>query len=133
MTVDANGSEATEFRTALPDLQQSFIEAYNSRDLARVVELYADDAYVVRPNREVVRGRDAIREYHAGRMQSGQRFLSMTTLTVVAEATAAIEVTDAMIEFSGLESGVVRQTSRLVAIWKRQADGAWKLDADVFV
>jgi uncharacterized protein (TIGR02246 family) len=122
-----------DFGSVLPELQQRFIEAYNCRDLARVVDFYAEDAYVVRPNKEVVRGRDAIHQYHAGRMQSGQRFISMTTLTVVAETMAAIEIADAVIELRNLESGVARQTSRLVAIWKLQADGAWKLDADVFV
>jgi hypothetical protein len=82
----------------------------------------------VRPNKEVVRGRTAIRDYHAGRMQSGQRFISMTTLAVVSEAATAVEITDAVIEFGG-----VRQTSRLVAIWKRQDASDWKLEADVFV
>jgi uncharacterized protein (TIGR02246 family) len=117
-----------EFQSFLPELQQRFIEAYNRRDSATVAEFYADDAYVVRPNKEVVRGRTAIRDYHAGRMQSGQRFISMTTLAVVSEAATAVEITDAVIELGG-----VRQTSRLVAIWKRQDASDWKLEADVFV
>ena len=41
---------------------------------------------------------------------------------------AAIELTDAVIGLSG-----ARHTSRLVAIWKGQADARWKLEADVFI
>ena len=117
-----------EFQSLLPELQQRFIEAYNRGDIATVAEFYAEDGYVVRPNKEMVRGQPAIRDYHAGRMQSGQRFISMTTLALVADVARAVEITDAVIDLSGL-----RQASRLVAIWKRQSDGQWKLEADVFV
>jgi uncharacterized protein (TIGR02246 family) len=127
MPVDAE-APPNDFRSILPELQERFVDAYNRRDLTTVIDFYAEDSYVVRPNKDVVRGREAIRDYHARRMQSGQRFVSMTTVGLVVDAAAAIEIADVVIELSG-----ARQTSRLVAVWKRQADGDWKLDADVFV
>jgi ketosteroid isomerase-like protein len=127
MAVDSEGA-ANDFRATLPELHKQFINAYNSRDLVTVVDFYAEDSYVVRPNKEIVRGRQAIRDYHAGRMQSGQRFISMTTVGLVVDATAAIEIAHAVIELSGL-----RQSSRLVAIWKRHAGEDWRIDADIFV
>ena len=127
MPLDAE-APPKDFRSILPELQERFIDAYNRQDLTAVIDFYAEDSYVVRPNKDVVRGREAIRDYHARRMQSGQRFVSMTTVGLVVDAAAAIEIADAVMELSG-----ARHTTRLVAIWKPQADGDWKLEADIFV
>jgi len=133
MRVQAGESTlAEEFRTLLPELKERFIDAYNRRDLSAVTNFYVEDAYLLFPNKNIVRGREAIRDYHSRQMGSGQRFVSMTTQALVTEATSAIEITDGIIEVSGEDGQKARHAARVVAIWRRQADGGWKLEADIF-
>jgi ketosteroid isomerase-like protein len=126
------GADDEQFRRALPGLQDRYIEAYNRGDVAAVCDFYTETAYVVSPMKEIVHGPPAIRRYYEDRIRAGQRFISLTTVAVVAEGPTAIEIADATVELPDADHGMTRRTRRVIAIWKRQPDGSWKLDADIF-
>jgi uncharacterized protein (TIGR02246 family) len=119
---------AMQFRQALPGLQQRYTEAYNHGDLVAICSFYTDAAYIVPPTKTIVQGHPAIRAYHEDRIRSRQRVVGFTTVAVVAQDAAVIEIADATVEQQTGE----QVTRRVIAIWKQQRDGTWKLDADIF-
>ena len=66
----------TAERSALLDLARAWLDAFNARDLERLLALYADDAVHTSPKLRVqepetggeIRGKDALRAWWAGAM-----------------------------------------------------------------
>ena len=122
-----------EFASLLPKLQTRFASSYNSRDIDAIVEFYEPAAFLLLPNKTLVRDWEAIRDYHRAQMAAGCRFVRFDTIALAGEDSRAIEVADVTTEWPGERSASVLRKGRVVAIWNKQPDGSWKLGADIFV
>jgi len=115
--------DVMSIRKAIEAQDQKFAEAFNRGNVAGVLAFYTENALILPPNSEMIRGRKNIEKLIAVQLQMGFKDLSLTTTSVESDGNMAYEI--------GKYSGTLRPEGReammvsgkYVVIWKRQHDG----------
>lgn len=113
-------------RRAIEAAVQRYVEASNQGDADALASLYADDAVLLPPDHEPVRGRAAIGEFWRQGTDEG---LEVTTLTVEVDGDLGYLVGRYHLPATDEEPA---DSGKYVMCLKRQRDGAWKLTADIW-
>jgi uncharacterized protein (TIGR02246 family) len=105
-----------------------FEAAYNSGDLAALAALYVEDARLLPPDAEVVRGRQGAQAVFGGARSMGLHRVSLETLEVLPLGEdAACEIGHgALIPEQGAAVRV-----KYAVVWRR-TDGQWRLAVDTW-
>lgn len=108
-----------------------FAEALNNRDWATIESFYAQDAVLMVPNMEAVRGPSAIRRawesFGPIRPQ-----LALSTDQVVQECDLAYETGTYTLQLNPEGSAAIHDRGKFITVWRRMPGGQWKLVADIF-
>lgn len=119
-------------RTEIESVNARFADAFNRGDVASIGALYTEDATVLPPNSEMIRGRKPIEEFWKAVRGMGVRGVQLRTMEVESSGPLAYEIGNATLDL-GAEGGKARtDTIKYVVVWKRQADNSWKLAADIW-
>ena len=119
-------------RKAIEEVNARWIEAFNRGDAAGVAALYTEDATVLPPNGEMVQGRQGIRNFWSGAIRMGLKDPSVTTVAVGGSGDTAYEIGKYTLKIQPAGQEGVTESGKYVVVWKRQADGTWKLRADIW-
>jgi uncharacterized protein (TIGR02246 family) len=113
-------------RRAIEAAVQRYVDASNHGDADALASLYADDAVLLPPDHEPVRGRAAIGDFWRQGTDEG---LEVTTLTVEVDGDLGYLVGRYHLPATDEEPA---DSGKYVMCLKRQRDGAWKLTADIW-
>lgn len=109
-----------------------FAKAAAAKNIDDCVALYLDDAVIFSPGASAVIGKDNIRKFFDEMLNAPSMQFSFSNVTVdvarsgdLAEDRGAIQVATA-----DKKGKPVTETSEYVPVWKKQADGSWKIAAD---
>jgi uncharacterized protein (TIGR02246 family) len=102
------------------------VAASNQGDAAGLAELYADDAVLLPPDHEPIRGRAAIRAFWDQGTDEG---LEVSNLAVEANGNLGWLVGRYHLPATDEEPA---DSGKYVMCLKRQPDGSWKLTADIW-
>jgi len=126
----AKGEPISRSEAAVRRLTQEWVLACNTRQLQELVELYASDAVVLRPNHPPVRGGAAVREFFFGALDAGLGEVELDPIRVDVGVDLAHEVG----RYGALVPGTVgkRREERGKYLWvfAKQSSGDWKLISD---
>jgi uncharacterized protein (TIGR02246 family) len=103
-------------------------------DTIAIAENYTDDAVVMAQGAESWRGREAIRKGFGGMLtQATVKEFSLKTDDVTLAGDLAVE-SGTYEETAQAKSGgpEMKDKGKYVVVWKRQADGSWKIVRDIF-
>jgi ketosteroid isomerase-like protein len=102
-----------------------FAEAFNRGDWNTLTGMYTDDAVVLMPNSETMRGPAAIRQGFSA--MSGMN----ANLRIVPES--IVQSGDIAYETGRYEMSMTGGSDRgkYLTVWRRQPDGTWKIVADM--
>ena len=103
-----------------------YVAASNQGDAAGLADLYADDAVLLPPDHEPIRGRAAIRAFWD---QGTDQGLEVTNLAVEANGNLGWLVGRYHLPATDEEPA---DSGKYVMCLKRQPDGSWKLTADIW-
>ena len=117
---------------AVKGFNARLVEAYNRGDVAAVAALYTEDATVLPPNSQAIRGRQAVHDFWNGARLVGLRDLALETTSVEQSGDTAYEVGAYSLHVRPQGGQPVSDRGKYVVIWKRQADGSWKLAVDIW-
>jgi ketosteroid isomerase-like protein len=118
-----NARYVLEVRTELERVLQEWVNAWERSDAAAVSRFYTDQAILVGPTAETVRGREALAEYWAGHRAGGQDLVAAITHV---SATNTMATARARIGYrAGSGSGSSR-TGDMLLVFERQR-GLWML------
>ena len=117
---DAGAREAIEVAV------RRYVAASNAGDAEALAELYTDDALLLPPDHEPVRGREAIGAYWSHGTDQG---LEVTTLSVEVDGGLGYLVGRYQLPATDEEPA---DSGKYVMCLKRQRDGSWKLTADIW-
>ena len=113
-------------RQAIEAAVARYVAASNRGDAEALAALYADDAMLLPPDHEPIRGRQAIGEFWRQGTDEG---LEVTTLTVEVDGDVGYLVGRYNLPPTDEEPA---DSGKYVMCLKRQRDGSWKLTADIW-
>lgn len=113
-------------RRAIEAAMTRYVSASNRGDVDALMELYAEDAVLLPPDHEPIEGREAIGEFWREGTDQG---LEVTTLHVDTDGKLAYIVGTYKLPATEDEPA---DSGKYVMCMKRQADGSWKLTADIW-
>jgi len=109
-----------------------FGEAVRSGDAAVLASLYTEDARLLPPNKEMIKGREGVEAHFAGGFQMGFKDIVLTTVEVMRIGDMVCEMgkADATIQPEGMDA--IEDKGNYLVIWKKAADGTWKIHVDIW-
>lgn len=125
-------TNTAEVQQAIEAVNAQVADALGRGDGAAFASFYTENAMFMAPNAEAVRGRQAIQD-GMGQDETKLTDLKLTTSEVEVHGDTAIEVGSYSINITppGQEESIPDK-GKYVVIWKKQADGSWKLHRDIF-
>jgi uncharacterized protein (TIGR02246 family) len=124
----------TKMEEALRDLDAKWSAAAGAKDIDKTVSYYSEDAVVMPPNAPSAKTRETIRSAWKEMLTTPGAAISWRATKIeVANSgdLACVRGTyeEAMTDASGKS---VKDHGKYVEVWKKQADGTWKVVADIW-
>ena len=117
---------------AIQDVNREIAEAMKRGDPASAAALYTEDATLLPPNSEPIRGRQAIQAFLGSLMEMGIQEMSFDTVDVEYLGDVAYEVGAYTLKMEPQGGQAVTDRGKYVVVWKREGGGPWKLAVDIW-
>src|SRR3954471_14306833 len=78
-------------QTAIRERTDGFVKAFNAKDVAQIVGLYAENSVFMPPNQPIMRGRDALKTFYDDLLKSGATDLVLEVTEVSGHGPLAYE------------------------------------------
>jgi uncharacterized protein (TIGR02246 family) len=111
---------------------EEFTKAVGAKDLDKIGSFYTDDAVLFSPSGPAAVGKGAVRAAW-GKILAGppsKIAVNGTVIDVAASGDLAVERGSFTITIPGAKGKTTTATGQLLNVWKKQADGSWKMAAD---
>ena len=105
---------------------------YAAGDAKAIAEAYAEDGVMLPPDATVVKGRDAVAKLWKSWLDAGQKNLKLKSTSVESDGNLAYEIGDFSLDVPGEDGSMSAATGNYVVVWKKGADGAWRLKVDTW-
>jgi len=117
---------------AINSTSDEFAKATETKDLDKVMSYYTDDAVLFAPSSPAAVGKDAVRKAWQGFLAGPASKIDVneTIIDVAASGDLAFERGSFTITTTDAKGKTTAATGKLVDVWKKQADGSWKMAAD---
>ena len=121
----------TNVRQEVEQAVRQFEAQFNRGDMAALAGMYTEDATLLPPDSDLIRGRQGIQQFWQGAWDSGIRGARLQVQDVQASGELAVEISYATltVQPAGGQSSEVRL--KYVVVWQRTA-GTWQLRADIW-
>lgn len=124
--------DLAQVRQSIEASNLRFGEAVRQGDAAALAALYTDDARLLPPNSEMIQGKDGVQAFWTGGLQMGIKDAVLTTLDVVGMGDAVCEIGQYALTIQPEGQGAIGDKGKYLVVWKKAADGAWKLHVDIW-
>jgi len=127
MTSDKKEAEMS--RAAVDQGHEEWLEAMKASDAEALGRLVTEDAILMPPHEQSVVGRQAVIDWFSGVVrQARTTAIAMTRREVTVAGDIAIEEGSFIWELMPTAGGSpITDHGRVLAIWKQQPDGSWKV------
>lgn len=124
---DTRAADEAAIRAADAD----FVKAAAAKDLDKCMSLYADDAVFFSSGSPAVLGKDKIRPVIQRMLAAPMQLtVNIASVDVARSGDLAMDRGTVQAAVTDKKGKTTTQTSQYVLVWKKQADGAWKIVAD---
>ena len=123
-----------EVRAAIAAINKKFMEDVNLGNAAAGAAAYTDNAILMPPNHSPLEGKQAIEKYLteiASQFQASNFQLSILEVDVQGDTTIVRGTYSANFTIPGVEAPM-EDRGKTLQIWKKQADGSWKIHRDIW-
>jgi uncharacterized protein (TIGR02246 family) len=118
-------------RTAIRQLEADSAKAVNAKDWPGWTAHFADDGVMMPPNSQPIQGRAAILTWSEGYPPSSDFRLDLSEIEGTATMAYARGTYSMMLTLPGATAPVADK-GKYIEIWRKQADGSWKVVRDIF-
>lgn len=108
---------------------QEFIDACNEGNVDKVIEMFTDDGFLLLPNTEMIRGKQAISDYLRNETQWNVE-LKTENVEIGGSGNTAYQVAEFTITIPQENQEPLVLKNKGTYIWKKQPDGSWKTHVD---
>jgi len=124
--------DVVQVRKSIEEACVKYSAAIREGNVAGVVDAYTVDATLVPPDGEILKGRRAIEELYKQFFQMGMKDIAFTTIEVGGSGDTAYEIGKTKVRIQPEGQAAMMDSTKYLVIWKRQADGAWKVHVDIW-
>jgi uncharacterized protein (TIGR02246 family) len=125
--------KADPLRARLEKMGKDFADAYNRGDDKAVAAFYAEDAVVMPPGSDFVKGRPAIEAFWKSGHEAGMKNMRLEIVDVESDGTYVIETGKATADVQPAgQATATAEAYKYVVVWKKQKDGSWKIIRDIW-
>jgi uncharacterized protein (TIGR02246 family) len=124
--------DMTLVRQAIAQGNTNFGEAVRRGDGAAIAALYAEDATLLPPDSDMIKGRGGIEAFWKGGLQMGIKEAVLTSVDISGGGDFAYEIGQFAIKIQPEGQAPIEQKGKYVVVWKKTSDGAWKLHVDIW-
>jgi len=115
------------------DLDEQWSKAASARDLEKTVSFYSDDAALLAPNAPMASGKQAVRASWAALLVPGLTVSwQVTKVDVARSGDLAYLIGTYVVAMKDAQGKPADDHGKLLEVWKKQADGSWKVAADIY-
>jgi uncharacterized protein (TIGR02246 family) len=121
---------------AIRDLETAWMQAFNTRDSAKVAVFYADDATVLIPNAPAFNGVDAIKGAFKSLLDDPNFKLSFSATKVDVAKSGDLAYTQGSYTMTTTDPATKNpadEKGKYLTVYRKQADGKWKGVEDTFM
>lgn len=133
LTASANAQTYEEDAAAIAAQNMIYMQGYKERNAEKVVSVHSDKVVVYAPNRPIYQGKSGVLQMVKEDLEITDVYeLELVTESLEIHGDTAIDVGTyvANLTFKGGMSIV--DEGHYVVIWKRQADGTWLYEKDIY-
>jgi len=116
-------------RTAIQQNHDAFAKGVNAKDFATPASMYTDDGAMLPPNGVAVQGRQAIQKW-MGEFPPISEF-KLEAVDVDGRGDVAYARGNYSMTLSPPGIAPIRDHGKWVEVWRKQADGSWKMRWDI--
>lgn len=109
-----------------------FSKLFAGRDVDALVAMYDEEAKMLAPGAPLIEGRAGVREALEGLFAEGAQTLEFETSDVYESDALVVEIGLSTLVIQPEGADAVRDVSKYVVVYRRQADGTLKLLVDAF-
>jgi uncharacterized protein (TIGR02246 family) len=121
-----------QIRKSIEEANTKYSDAIQKNNLADAVALYTDDATMVPPDGELIKGKQAIEELYKKFFQMGMKEIVLTTIEVGGSGGTVYEIGKTRVRIQPEGQAAILDSTKYLVIWNRQTDGTWKVHADIW-
>jgi uncharacterized protein (TIGR02246 family) len=131
--MNEGGEEMEErVRRAIRAANRKFGDGIRKGDPSAVGDLYTEDAILMPPNNEMIRGRHGTEGFWGAAIKMGVRDAVLKTIELRVVADEVHEVGNYALKIQPEGKKAFEDKGKYIVIWKRDAEGRWKLHRDIW-
>ena len=120
-----------EVRKAIDKVNKRFSEGFVVGDASITASVYVEDAVILPPGGNIIRGRKAIEEFWGSVMDSGVKEAILNTVELSGGGDYVHEMGTGVLKIRPEGGEPADQPAKYVVVWKRTPDG-WKYQWDIW-
>jgi ketosteroid isomerase-like protein len=119
-------------RKAIKAANRKFGEAIRKGDPSAVGVLYTEDAILMPPNNDMIRGRHGTVGFWGAAMKMGVRDAVLTTVELQQVGNEVHEIGNYVLKIQPDGKKSFEDRGKYIVIWKQDSKGKWKLHTDIW-
>ena len=108
------------------------MEFYNNGDASGVAELHANDALVMPPNIDMVKGKSSIKKAISDEISAGATDLAFTTINMYGNEDFVTEVGRYSLNVKNEGEIVMSDSGKYVVLWEQVSKNNWLMKTDIW-
>jgi uncharacterized protein (TIGR02246 family) len=110
----------------------AFVDAVRARNATALAAFYTDDARLLAPSAELLRGREAIEQFWRAGLESGVSRVILQALETRPMGSHAYEIGRYELDVQAADGTHVLDRGRYLVLHRRDTDGAWRREVEMF-
>ena len=133
ITCDSKSTfDINKARVHIDKQNKKYMEFYNNGDASGVAELHSDDALVMPPNIDMVKGKSSIKKVISDGISAGATDLAFTTINMYGNEEFVTEVGRYSLNVKNEGEIVMSDSGKYVVLWEQVSNNNWLMKADIW-
>lgn len=124
--------DLSQVRKAIEESNLKLREAIHKANASAIADMYTEDAMIMPPNSEIVKGKEAIEAMWNGAIQMGMQDIELTTMNVFGSGDYIYEIGKYTVTMQSEGQDSIQDKGKYVDVWKKTADGSCKLHVNIW-